>query len=206
MTRVPILHKVDLSSEELFVNNGDSLALCILKIFLAAEFSTTNDHAAPWLTNHDLMKRRSVMHFDNHLQQMLFYVNRIANYSAFCIECGNKSLYKTELRTEDGYCLHFNHSFNPLAHYNKKYLTYNDKAPPKYGYFQYELNKTKEEIISLKLIIPSSDINSLPLREIDCSSQLMELRQRLLRNKDTNSVQIIESIKKKYEIASGELR
>ena len=202
MTRVPILHKVDLSSEELFVNNGESFALSILKIFLAAEFATKNDQAAPWLTNCDLMKRRSVMNFDNHLQQMLFYVDRIANYSAFCIECGNKSFYRTELRTEDGYCLHFHHSFNPLAHYNKKYLTYNETASPKYGYFQYELNKTKERIKSLKLIIPSSDINSLPLREIDCSSQLMELRQRLLSNKDINPTQIIESIKKKYEIVS----
>lgn len=177
-------------------SNDLSITFCILQIFLAAEFATLQDNEAPWLTEKKLNKRRGVLRFDNHLQQMLLYTNRISDYHAKCIECGNKSLYKTELRTVDGYCLHFNHSFDASAKYNTKYIETNtDPYDPKFAYFLYKLNPSKDTIISLKFIIPSQSTNASALKELDLSNTLNDLRKVLLNNKITNPANILKPLK-----------
>ena len=174
-------------------NDKDPSVICaILRIFLAAEFATSKADKVPWLIEDKLNKRRKVFEFDCHLQQMLLYIKNIGNYYAHCIECGNKSLYKTELKTDDGYYLHFNHSFNYEAKYNKKYIELNeDTDNPKFAASQAaEITDDKNVIV-----IPSRNIGSHVLNEVELSKELNHLRQVFLNNKNVNPTNILDEIK-----------
>ena len=153
----------------------------ILSIFILSEMAVTNENNAPWMLNNDLTKRRHAYRYDEHLQQMLLSVKQIGRYSSKVIPCGTSGYYKTELFSEKGYCIHFNHSFDKNAIYNQDYLHKNDDFNnAKFSYFLYGLDNNKEKIKELKFVIPSLNQKEIV---IDLTNQFVILKEKIFNDR-----------------------
>lgn len=108
-----------------------------------------------WIVEDKLDKRRNIYSFDWHLQNMLIYLSNLKLMNAYAIECGNKSLYRTEILLDNQYYFHIMHNFDRNSNYLKNYLGMNNENEYKYGYFKYSLDRNK--ITEFKLIFPKND-------------------------------------------------
>lgn len=178
-------------SELDILDNSSNPLLCILHIFALAEKATSESHNKPWLVSELLNKRRKKYEFDNNLQQMLFFVKNIGNFSACEMKCGTDSWFRTELTNEDGYSILFFNSFNPESNYVKQLIQKNsDYQNPKFAFFQYELDYQNKKVVSLKFVIPCQNVNIKDYRMIDVTDKYKLLKDSI------NNVSIENTLKK----------
>lgn len=127
-----------------------------------------------------LKKRREQYEFDKYLQNWISKINIEKYIKTHIIPCGNKSFYKSEMIINDRVYFHFNHSFNHNSKYNEKYLKMNlDADSPKFAYFLYNFNKEKNEVTSLKVVVPSVAKNSEE-NALDLTETLKLFRQKVI--------------------------
>jgi len=161
-------------------------------IFAIAELAIAKANDAPWLIEDKLNKRRTAYEFDKHLQNLLLLSNGHNGLSANCIECGKSNMYKTEVVLDGKFYFHFQQSFNPEAAYNKKYLDMNtDDSSSEYAYFLYSLSKNKDNVKSLKLVLPNYDKSKI--KDYELTNTFEPVRRHLM-NRNTSVVALLEEL------------
>lgn len=142
-------------------NNLEAQIDSFLIIFALASNSIALENEAIWRCNSELNKRRASYSFDNEVQQMLCFVH-IGDFRARTIECGNKSLYRTELYNDRGYSILAFRSFDRSAKYCETFLSKNkDFSCPKFAYFEYDFNSSQKKVNTIKFIVPHPKKNKL---------------------------------------------
>lgn len=149
-------------------SNNSSLINYFVSVAVLAEMAVSNADSAPWLVEEKFNKRRNSYELDKHLQNMLLFLDGKNGVSAKCIECGNKSYYKTEIVLDDSIYIHFCHRFDKTAKYNHPYLMMNeDSSKFRFCCFEYTLSADKTKVEEISLLIPrlgKSDIRvKLPI-------------------------------------------
>lgn len=148
--------------------DGNSLINYFVSVAVLAEMAVSKADDFPWLIEEKLNKRRNSYELDKHLQNMLLFLDGKNGISAKCIECGNKSYYKTEIVLDDSLYIHFCHRFDKTAKYNHPYLMMNeDSSKFRFCCFEYTLSADKTKVEEISLLIPQlgkSDIRvKLPI-------------------------------------------
>ena len=99
--------------------------------------------------------RRGAYQFDMFLQHWLTQIPQTNQIQVDLISCGNCGYHRTDITINGNVHLLFMYSFDRNAKYLEKYLQMNnDPSSPKFAYFLYNLDSTKEKVNRLKLIIP----------------------------------------------------
>ena len=130
-------------------------SLNLLLPLITAEQNMEKENLATFVLDERLMKRRAQYTFDLHLQNSVLMIN-IPNTVTKVIPCGSSGLYKSELILNNGFTIHYNHSFCRDAKYNEYYLAMNrNRERPRYAYFLYTLNDEKCDLSSLQFIVPN---------------------------------------------------
>ncbi len=143
----------------------NSLINYFVAIAVLAETAVSKGDDYPWLTEKKLNKRRNGYEFDKHLQNMLLFIDGRNDVSAKCIECGASNYYKTEIILDNSIYVHFCHSFDRTAKYNKPYLLMNeDSSKFNFCCFEYTLSADKTKIIDISLLIPRLNNKDIRLK------------------------------------------
>lgn len=145
--------------------DGNSLIKYFISVAILAEMAVSNADSAPWLVDERLNKRRNSYELDKHLQNMLLFLDGNNEVSAKCIECGNKSYYKTEIVLDNSIYIHFCREFDKTAKYNHPYLMMNeDSSKFRFCCFEYTLSKDKTKVEEISLLIPRSNKSDIRIK------------------------------------------
>lgn len=165
-----------------YENDNKNIVYNLLMIFVLSEKNIKEIDSLIQIDDR-LKKRRVQYEYDKYLQHWISKIN-VDNYiKTNIIECGNSGFSKTEMIVNDIVFFHFNHSFNCNAIYNRKYLKMNiDANSPKFAYFLYDLNKAKDTVVKLELIIPNN-LNDARDYKLDLTKTLNSFREKVIEGK-----------------------
>lgn len=131
----------------------------ILMACVLAETATSKEGLDYWAFSEKLGKHRRTREFDDHLQRILLYLNKIGDFEAHEVPCGNNGYYRTELKSYDARkYIHVMHTVNLDTAYLKKYTAMNSEVSDiRFAIIKYDLNRERNALKHLALMIPSSD-------------------------------------------------